>query len=371
LVAIANPLDYNTFIWNNEPAMIAAFSALASGGYDLNLLVLDFPRTDRCSDADWMATVNAFEAALKANGARGAIVASMGENLPEHHAADMMARGIVPLLGIPEAMDAAEAAAFVGEAWAGALRSPLRGGSDGDAGRGGGGAESSAALTTPTPPAGHPPRKGEEILTEPAAKALLAAHGLPVPRGIEAASSDEAVAAAHELGFPVAFKATGVAHKSEAGAVVLNLRDEAAVREAAHRLVGIGTGLFVERMVQGGVAELIVGVTRDPLFGPVMTVGSGGVLVELLKDSATLLLPASRADIEASLRGLKLFPLLDGFRGRPKADVPAAVDAIEGIARFVLAQSDSIEELDINPLIVCEQGAWIADALLVGRESNQ
>ena len=85
---------------------------------------------------------------------------------------------------------------------------------------------------------------------------------------------------------------------------------------------------------EGGVAELIVGVTRDPLFGPVMTVGSGGVLVELLKDSATLLLPASRDEIEAALRGLKLFPLLDGFRGRPKADLDAAIDAILGIAGF-------------------------------------
>ena len=110
------------------------------------------------------------------------------------------------------------------------------------------------------------------------------------------------------------------------------------MRAAADRLVGLGTGLYVERMVEGGVAELIVGVTRDPLFGPVMTVGSGGVLVELLKDSATLLLPASRDDVEAALRGLKLFPLLDGFRGRPKADLDAAIDAILGIAAFALAQ---------------------------------
>ncbi len=87
-------------------------------------------------------------------------------------------------------------------------------------------------------------------------------------------------------------------------------------------------------MIAGGVAELIVGVTRDPVFGPVMTLGSGGVLVELLRDSATLLLPASRADIETALRGLKLFPLLDGYRGRPKADLDATIDAIAGIAGY-------------------------------------
>ena len=175
------------------------------------------------------------------------------------------------------------------------------------------------------------------------------------------------------LGFPVALKALGIAHKSEHGAVRLNLRDEAAVRDAANALSGLGTGLYVERMVAGGIAELIVGVTRDPIFGPVMTIGSGGVLVELLKDSATLLLPATRADIEAALRGLKLFPLLDGYRGRPKADIDAAIDAISGIAAFAVANAGAIEELDINPLIVCGegQGAWIADALLVTSDVNE
>lgn len=197
---------------------------------------------------------------------------------------------------------------------------------------------------------------------------MLAARGLPVPKGYRAATIDEAAEAAAVLGYPVALKALGIAHKSEAGAVKLNLRDEASVRAAAGKLAGMGTGLYVERMVDGGVAELIVGITRDPLFGPVMTVGSGGVMVELLKDSTTLLLPSSREDALAALRSLKLFPLLDGFRGRDKADIDAAIDAILGIGRF--AMDNAIEELDVNPLIVCArgQGAWIADALLVIKE---
>lgn len=371
LVAVANPLDYHTFIWNDRPAMTRTFSAFtAEKNFSLNLLVLDFPRADRCSDADWQTAVNAFEAALKANGARGAVVASMGENLSEEHAEDLFARGIVPLQGIAEAFDAAEAASFIGEAWA-RLPSPLWGGSP--AGRGGG----QLALDPKTPaPAlrADPPRKGEgkAALTEAAAKALLRQASLPVPPGFEAASADEAVAAAQTLGFPVALKAMGLAHKSEVGAVRLNLGDEAAVREAAHDLLELGKGLYVERMIPGGVAELIVGVTRDPVFGPVLTVGSGGVLVELLKDSATLLLPASREEVEAALRGLKLFPLLDGYRGRSKADLSAAIKAVLGIAEFALAQADMLEELDINPLIVCaqRQGAWIADALMVAREQE-
>jgi len=351
LVAVANPLDYNTYIWANEPAMTATFSAMVSGGFGLNMLVLDFPRTDRCSDADWWWTINAFEAAVKANNAKGAVVTSMGENISEAHAEELLRRGLVPILGIAEAMDAAAAAAFVGDAWREPVRTALR----------------STASTDSSPI----DEKEAATIDEAAAKALLADAGLSVPSGRRATSVDEAIAAAKELGFPVALKALGVAHKSEAGAVKLNLRDEASVRLAAEQLIGLGDGLYVERMVDGGVAELIVGITSDPLFGPVMTVGTGGVLVELLKDSATLLLPASRDDVEAALRGLKMFPLLDGFRGRPKADLAAAIDAVLKISAFALANADTLAELDVNPLIVCAKGkgAWVADALLVKEET--
>lgn len=345
LVTASNPLDYHTFIWNDRAAMTAAFDAFVAGGFDLNLLLLDFPRTDRCSDADWAAACDAFEAALRANGARGAIVASLPENLPEPHAERLLERGIVPLHGIVEALDAAEAAAFIGKAWSRPPASALGGVHAGSSDKG----------------------EGRVVLDEAEAKRLLRGAGLAVPQGARAASVAEAVAAAESLGFPVALKALGVAHKSELGAVRLNLKSAGEVRDAAAALLPLGTGLYVERMVAGAAGELIVGFTRDPVFGQAMTLGSGGVLVELLKDSDTLLLPAARAEIETALRGLKLFPLLDGYRGRPKADISAAVDAILAISRFVVEHADRIEELDINPLIVCNEGrgAWIADALLV------
>lgn len=347
LVAVANPLDYNTYIWGKQDALTATFSAMASGGFGLNMLVLDFPRTDRCSDADWWPTVNAFEAALKANNAYGAIVASMGENLSEDHSVELLRRGIVPIHGIAEAFDAAEAAVFIAEAW----KRPSSSSIEAHGARHG---------------------RGESVVQErqpdeATAKAMLAVAGLPVPQGRQAASVAEAVAAAEALGFPVALKALGVAHKSELGAVRLNLKNAEDVRDAAAALLPLGSGLYVEAMVTGGVAELIVGLTRDPVFGSVMTVGTGGVLVELLKDSATLLLPATRGEIEVALRSLRMFPLLDGYRGRAKADLDAAIATIEKIARFAMAHAGGIEELDINPLIVCAEGkgAWIADALLV------
>ena len=147
------------------------------------------------------------------------------------------------------------------------------------------------------------------------------------------------------------------------------------LRQQGFKLAVIDTPPAITMAIQSviSVAELIVGFTRDPMFGAVMTLGTGGVLVELLRDSVTLMLPATRDDIEAALRGLRLYPLLEGYRGRPKADVKAAIDAISGIADFVQKNAGEIEELDINPLIVCAEGkgAWIADALLVlGEKKN-
>lgn len=349
LVAVANPLDYNTHIIGKEPEMTETFTTMVSGGFDLNMLLVDFPRDDRCSNTDQWGQENlrAFETALEVNEARGAIVSSLPENLSEGRSAELIDKGIIPLHGISEALDAAQAAAFIGEIW----RRPE---------------------ARPIAPNFVKASAGKRVtLDESQAKARLNQARLPVPEGQCAVDAVQAVARSRALGFPVALKALGVAHKSEVGAVRLSLKDAEAVSNAARDLESFGTGLYVERMVSNSVAELIVGFNRDPMFGAVMTLGTGGVMVELLRDSVTLLLPATRNEIEAAIRGLKLFPLLDGFRGRPRADIQAAIDVIAGVAEFVLDDEGEIDELDINPLIVCAQGegAWIADALLVHNEN--
>jgi len=119
-------------------------------------------------------------------------------------------------------------------------------------------------------------------------------------------------------------------------------------------------------MATGVVAELIVGVHRDPQFGIAMTLGAGGVLVELLQDSATLLFPVERGDALAALQSLRVWPLLQGFRGKPAGDVPAALDAILAIARFAQAHAARLEELDVNPVLVLAagQGALAVDAMV-------
>ena len=340
LVAIANPLDYHTFIWNQRPEMAATFGAMIGGGYDLNLLVLDFPRVDRCSDADWTAAVDAFDDGLTAHGARGAVVASLAENLSEDWSLRLMARGIAPLHGIDVALAAADAALSIGKAWA----EP----------------EQAAPIVGPLPAAA-----ATRLVDEAEAKAMLAAAGVPVPQGQKV----DADANLDTLPYPLAVKALGLAHKTEAGGVELNIADPAALRQSIARLAPLGTGVFAEEMVTGGIAELMVGVTQDPVLGPVLTIATGGTLVELLQDSATLLLPATDTEIRAALSGLRLYPLLTGFRGRPSADIDGVVTAISAIAGFAGHHAANLIELDINPLIITADHACAADALLVLRDA--
>jgi acetyl-CoA synthetase len=211
------------------------------------------------------------------------------------------------------------------------------------------------------------------VLPESAAKAVLAACGLPVVAEELVPDLDAALRAAGRLGYPVALKAESpdLPHKTEAGVVRLDLRDAAMLREAyagieaalavihpAPRL----RGMLVQPMVPRGV-ELIIGARRDPVFGPVVAIGLGGVLVELLQDTAVAPAPLSLEQAGRMLRGLRGFPLLAGFRGAAGADLEQLAAILCRVAELVAAEP-GIAELDINPLI-CAGGRIVAvDALI-------
>ncbi len=205
------------------------------------------------------------------------------------------------------------------------------------------------------------------MLDEAKAKAALARFGLAVP-AFRVARIAEAARATDDLGFPVVVKALSgsLAHKSDVGGVRLNLRDAAAVEQAASAMAHLSEHVLIELMMEGALAVLIVGVTRDALFGLALTVGAGGVLADLLDDHATLLLPASRAEIEAALRSLKIARLIDGYRGGKPGDWPALVASVESVARYAEAHRDTLIELDVNPLLVfaAGSGAVAVDALI-------
>jgi acyl-CoA synthetase (NDP forming) len=217
-------------------------------------------------------------------------------------------------------------------------------------------------------------RPGEQ-LSEHAAKQLLRAYGIRVPREQLVTSAAAAVRAAGLVGYPVVMKASGarIAHKTELGLVKVGLTSASQVRDAYRELTDIARyedvpldGVLVCQMVEQGV-EMVVGVTHDDLFGPTVTVGLGGVLVEVLRDTAVGVPPFGEDQARDMLAGLRGRALLDGVRGRPPADLDALVEVILRVQRMALELGDQLAELDINPLMVLPQGqgAVALDALAV------
>src|SRR5581483_269477 len=187
---------------------------------------------------------------------------------------------------------------------------------------------------------------------------LFAAYGIPLVAEREAASADEAVAAARELGFPVVVKSGAPgAHKTESGAIALDLAGEDAVRAAAER---IGAPLVVQQMVGDGV-ELLAGVVEDPVFGPLVAFGPGGVFTELIGEAQFRLAPLTDLDAEELVLGGKAGRLVGGFRGRPAADAEALVDLVLRLARMA-DDLPEIAELDLNPVIASASGCVAVDA---------
>ena len=206
-------------------------------------------------------------------------------------------------------------------------------------------------------------------LTEPEVKGLVAGYGVPVGEERACADVDAAVEAAAAIGFPVALKPVcrALVHKSDIGAVRLGVASVSALRDAwaevmaaVHRALPDATieGGLVQRMHRGEL-ELIVGVRRDPQFGPVLVVGAGGVLAELLDDVAVALAPVGVSRVMEMLRELKVWPLLDGWRGRPKLDVGAVADAACRLSWLACDLGDRLVDLELNPLLVGREGEGV------------
>ncbi len=214
------------------------------------------------------------------------------------------------------------------------------------------------------------------------AKQALAAAGISVPREEVVASADAAVRSAQATGYPVVLKIASedIAHKTEIGGVALNLQDDDAVRQAYDRLMANAQkhapqarldGVLVAPMVRGGV-ELIAGVSRDPVFGPVVMVGLGGIYAEILKDVAVQVAPVSEDEALRMIRSLRMFPLLDGARGQPKADVAAAARTVARLSEFACRHVNDVAEIDMNPILVKPEGegVLVLDALMVPTSCN-
>ena len=324
IVTIANPLDYHTFIWGDGPRTTDVFTTMLRD-YDAGIYIIDPPRVDRCDPAWYEPAIDAIVAAQAATGKPAFPTASMPENFDETRATALMQQGVCTLMGLETALAAIKAA------------------------------QVPVGLPGWQPAPVLPPRDSE-LLTEADGKALLAAAGVTVPRSVVAATlADLSVTG---LTAPFALKGLGFAHKTEAGAVRLGLATLAGQAEMPG-----ATGYLAEEMVTGAVGEILLGLRRDPIYGVSLTLGMGGVTAEVLADTVTLILPVTAQQVTEALRRLRLWPLLDGYRGRPRADIAALADIALRLGDLMLADA-SLEEIEINPILVRPEGAVAVDALV-------
>lgn len=336
MVALANPLDYHTYIWRDTAAMARCWAAMVTPAVDLTMAIVDYPRDDLCDAADWQCATDAALAVRAKATANFALVASLPELMPEHIARVLLQGGVAPLCGIDEALCAVAACATLS-------------------------APATTPLLLPTTSDAAP---AANLLTEAQAKTQLAAFGLDVPRRKTGSNPGELACGLH---FPVVLKGQGFAHKTEAGAVALGLMSPAAITDAARDMPT--DSFLVEEMVVGGVADLLVGVVRDPAHGFVLTLAAGGVLTELISDRVSMLVPVGRATLKQALTQLKVHKMLVGYRGASAANIAAILDAIEAVQSYVLANSARLAEIEINPLICTPTRAVAVDALI--READR
>jgi acyl-CoA synthetase (NDP forming) len=350
---LVNPLDFTTAIWGDREALDKMLDSALRTEADAAVLVLDYPSEATGERKECDLLLELYCAALTRHGKTGFVTSAFPELLPASARERLHVRGVAALQGVEDGL-----AAWGRIAGYQQHRQALL-------------ALGEAALVPICPQA----LEGEgQLLDEWQSKQALRAFGLPTPQGLLSTPA-EALTAANSLGYPLVLKAVSaqLPHKTEAGAVALNLRDAQALSDALEqmraRIADYAPGVpfdqvLLERMATPPLAELIVGIKRETQFGLALVIGAGGILVELLKDSRSLLLPTNDGAIRAALLSLRSAPLLQGFRGREAADLDALVAAIRAVADYACENAGQLLELDVNPLLVGAQGTTAVDALI-------
>ncbi|WAI86614.1 Protein lysine acetyltransferase Pka [Psychrobacter sp. SC65A.3] len=352
--SFSNPLDYNTSIWGNLEACTEVFGIMMEGDYDVTVLALDFPKQGIGNDYEWQVAVDSLIAAHANHPKTCAVISNLSELMPENARQRLVKAGIAPLQSLKDGVAALARLVRYGE-----RRRQVAAMDDSE----------QLLLRGPLLVEGE-----SKMLDEWASKQLVSHYGLQLPGG-RCVNKADVVEAADEVGYPVVMKGVSdrLAHKTEAGAVMLNLKDGSAVASAVEVMAGrlaeqglADARFLIEPMISDFVGELIIGLKRDEQFGLALIIGTGGILVNLLNDSAIMLLPITREAASTAVLSLKGSALLRGFRGRPEGDLEAVVDAIMAVADFAMDHWDSVTELDINPLMVRPKGkgAVAADALI-------
>jgi len=330
-VALANPLDYHTYIWRDHEAMGKAWSAIDDDALNLTMTIVDYPRDDLCNASDWECATLAAISTRTTTGKPTAVVATLPELLPEPVAQRLIENDVVPLMGLGDALQAIKAASSIPDPYF----EPL--------------------TMAPT-------NSFFEVMDEAQAKKELSDFGVEVPKGVMSENIHSLITALTTLETPVVLKGMGAAHKSELGLVALNLNDCNEVKSAAESMQS--DCYLLEEMVRNPRVELIVGVNKDPAHGFVLTIGAGGVLTEILSDTVSLLLPTNALEIHKAIDGLKVAKIMRGYREKPPIDFDSLIHTILAVQSYVIANAAVLEEVEINPLICTDNNAIAADALI-------
>ncbi len=325
-VAITNPFDYHTFIWGDRERMTACFTEALAAPVDAGMLIIDFP-SPGLDDRGWWPTLESFVDSAKATWRPTVVTSTLPENLPPAVAERLAGDGIPVAGGIDETLAALAAAALPG------ARMPRH---------------------TAAPPLVGQRRRLDDM----EARARLAGW-LAVPEHRSVAIA-EAARAAGELGYPVVVKALGIDHKTELGGVVLGLGSQADVEAAAAGMAILGSTVLVERQVGAIEAELVVAVRREPPVGWLVTIGAGGVLVEVLDDVAVGLAPLSEEDVMSMLDRLKISRLLDGHRGQASVDRSVLAAGVVSLVSCAMSHPDTVE-VEVNPMAATADGVMALD----------
>ena len=341
-VEVDNPLDYHTFIWGDRKRTSECFKAMISDRFAATMLLLDWPKTQESEQKDWDSTLLALSDAISGTSEKAIVLASMDDCMPKRIIEECLNLGIAPMIGLDICLKALNHSYKIGQAFASKPMPEIK------------------ILHT------HSENKINKQLTEFEGKQLLMECGIPIPKGFLVKNLTEALKAAEDITYPVTLKVsvTKLSHKTELGGVRLNIQNSIMLEEACNDLFKISSVLLIEKMIEGSVCELIIGIDHDPTFGKHIIIGAGGIFVELLKDSSVLILPVSREDIQQALSKLKVYQLLQGYRDDLKGDIEAVIDAVMSVIELI--KVNDVEELDINPLLVLKEknGVVAADTLI-------
>ncbi|AWY38871.1 CoA-binding protein [Pseudomonas putida] len=350
---LVNPLDFTTAIWGDGEALNRMLDSALRTEADAAMLVLDYPAEFTGERKECDLLLDLYCKALERHGKTGFVTSAFPELLPPHARERLHAQGVAALQGVEDGL-----AAWGRIAGYQRNRQALL-------------ALGESALVPLCPQA----LEGEgRLLNEWDSKQALRQFGLPTPNSV-LSSPANALKDAQKLGYPLVLKAVSaeLPHKTEAGAVALNLKDDNALSAALETMRASIKAyapqvpfdqLLLEPMAKPPLAELIVGIKRENDFGLALVIGAGGILVELLKDSRSLLLPTTDGAIRQALLSLRSAALLQGFRGRAAADLDSLVTAIRAVADYACENAAQLLELDVNPLLVGADGTTAVDALI-------